>query len=613
MALINRHTAYSAICHFAFRFIVASLVVFSAATQAQIWNKKQPQLLPEAEAFAVVASVNDQGLLQIDWSIAEGYYMYREQFSVSAQAAEVDIGALQFPQGVIEDDPEFGEVEVYFFNASLQAPLTAAASATQIEIVVKGQGCNKPVGVCYPPITRTLSVDLPAGGLSAARSAPPASSTTTATENAEKSFFAYLLSAFLAGVLLSFTPCVLPMIPILAGVIAGQDKPSKLRSGWLACCYVAGTIVTYIIAGALAGATGAQLQAYFQNIWVIGAICLLLVLLAASLFGWYRIELPSALQTRLHAGQGGGRSAPISSFVLGLISALVVGACVSPVLILALGAAITQGDPYLGAGIMGSMALGMGLLLILFGFGAGWILPRAGAWMNQVQILFGFMVLAVAVYLLSAFPSFPGLYFWAALLLVSGFYVWQLATQVTGPLLASLTRTLSAALLIWGAMALIGGSLGGGDVLRPLARVVSVTSAGSANGVDIPFQKVFTVDEVQQQLLLAKQQQQPILIDYYADWCLDCKRMDRTTFRSVAVQQALQDWRLVKIDVTETSAASEAVKRHFEVFGPPATLFINRSGQELEQLRQYGYINENNFLALLTEVEQITKATSETQ
>lgn len=607
--------------------VTVMLCLFASVAQAQFWQKKQPTLLPEAEAFQVVASIDESGLLAVDWTIAEDYYMYRDQFAVelALQAGTMStqpvmrIGELLFPEGVVEDDPEFGEVEVYFYNALLSAPLLLSEKQNRLELVVKGQGCNKPVGVCYPPITRQISLEIPQqirlvsdinapnnelGAASVSLDQASNDSAGSANENANdgsnKSFSGYVLSAFLAGVLLSFTPCVLPMIPILAGVIAGQGHTSRWRSGWLAICYVGGTIVTYIFAGALAGATGAQLQAYFQNVWVVGFICLLLLLLAASLFGFYRIELPTSLQTRLNQTSGSGRSASISSFVLGLISALVVGACVSPVLILALGAAIQQGDPVLGGAIMGSMALGMGTLLILFGFGAGWILPRAGAWMNQIQILFGFMVLGVAIYLLGSFPATPVLYLWAGLLLVSGFYVWHLATQISQPISGSIARAVSALLVIWGAMSIIGGSLGGTDVLRPLQTFAS--AQGTTAQSKLPFKVSYSLEEVQAHMQSAQQNSQPILIDFYADWCLDCKRMDKTTFLDPKVQAALAGWQLIKIDVTDTSERSEEVKRYFEVFGPPATLFFSSTGIEIESLRQYGYINDTNFIELVGRV-----------
>ncbi|MFT7528223.1 MAG: thiol:disulfide interchange protein DsbD [Arenicella sp.] len=609
--------------------MVCGLAISSPAN-AQFFSKKTLDLLPEEQAFSVTAAISDSGLIKVNWSIADDYYMYRERFSIEATSSEAEVGEVAYPSGVVEDDPEFGEVIVYFYNAELTAPLAGRLQTSSLALLVKGQGCNKPVGVCYPPITRRLSLDLSPAALiavndrlslgsgnsqtaidnSAQASAAQADAGTVNAASIEsaagKTFFTYVLSAFFAGVLLSFTPCVLPMIPILAGVIAGQQNPSRMQSGWLAVCYVAGTVVTYITAGAIAGATGAQLQAYFQNAWVIFAICGLLLVLAASLFGWFKIQLPSSIQSKLNNSQLNNKSASLSSFALGLISALVVGACVSPILILALGAAITQGDPVLGAAIMGAMATGMGLLLILFGFGAGWILPKAGAWMTQVQIIFGFMVIGVAIYLLSGLSFTPSLYLWSALLLCMGFYCWQLANDITHKLVSSCIRAISAGIIIWGGMALIGGSQNGKDILQPLSALSlgQVSSSSIADSrAELPLVTTTTLAEVQALLQSAKDQKKAVLIDFYADWCLDCKRMHRTTFKNARVVAALKDWSFIEIDVTDTSGASEQVKRHFKVFGPPATLFINSQGQERLDLRQYGYIKDAAFLELVSQVQ----------
>lgn len=589
-----------------FLLTIVLMLSTSFGAQAQFWSKKQNTLLADQDAFGMTAFI-DGDQLKIQWSIAEDYYMYRDQFGVSSNTPGVEFGDFVFPKGQIEQDPEFGEVEVYFFNVELIVPIKSLPSVgSELDLVILGQGCNKPVGVCYQPQIRPLKVaftpvsaDAPVAQDSVTTS-EPSTSTFSNPDSSNKTFWGYVLAAFGAGILLSFTPCVLPMIPILAGVIAGQKNPSKMRSGWLAICYVAGTIVTYAIAGWLAGASGTQLQAQFQSPLAIGIVCSLLLILAASLFGAFKIQLPSAVQTKLTGASLSSSSASFSSFALGLISALVVGACVSPVLILTLGAAITQGDPVLGAAIMSAMASGMGILLVLFGFGAGWILPRTGAWMNQIQVLFGFMVLGVAIYIASFNDAVPTLYLWAALLLWTGFYLWQMATQMSAHLFGTALKASSIAIGLWGAMALVGGSTGGSDILQPLSTVsISESATNTQVKTHLPFEKITTVAQAKALLAQAQGSNKKVLVDFYADWCLDCKRMQKTTFAEASVHSALQDWVLIEADVTVTNDSSEELKKFFDVFGPPATLFIKANGSEFSELRQYGYMKKDDFLSVI--------------
>ena len=586
-------------------FVAFGVTLFiSLSANAQFWGKKQTALLSDQDAFGMTAYI-DGDKLKVQWSIAEDYYMYRDQFGVKSNTPGAEFGALAFPKGQIEQDPEFGEVEVYFYNVELTAPITSLpSSGTELDLTVLGQGCNKPVGVCYQPQIRTIKV---AFTPSAGTPSPSKETATQASEsnnvvgfanpdNSQKTFWGYVLAAFGAGILLSFTPCVLPMIPILAGVIAGQKNPSRLHSGWLAICYVAGTIVTYAIAGWLAGASGIQLQAQFQSPIAIGIVCSLLIVLAASLFGAFKIQLPSSVQTKLSGTTVNSKSGSFSSFALGLISALVVGACVSPILILTLGAAITQGDPILGAAIMSAMASGMGILLVLFGFGAGWVLPRAGAWMNQIQVLFGFMVLAVAIYIASFNDATPTLFLWSALLLWTAVYLWHLTTSIN--LFSTALKAISLAIGLWGALALVGGSTGGSDIFQPLSNI----SVGNVEQkTQAPFESITTLAQAKSLLTQAKSNQQRVLIDFYADWCLDCKRMERTTLKEASVSAALNDWMLIKVDVTVTNDESEALKKFFDVFGPPATLLIKADGSEYDDLRQYGYMNKEDFLSIISQ------------
>jgi len=591
------------------------LLLLSLTAQAQFWGNNKTELLPETEAFAMTAFI-DGDQLRIQWSIAQDYYMYRDQFAVSSKTPGAEFGELVFPQGVVEQDPEFGEVVVYFFNVDLTAPIKSLPrSGNQIELEVLGQGCNKPIGVCYPPQTRTITVDFvaPASANASPTATPdtsqneqPKGFSAASTADLDNSFWSYVVAAFFIGILLSFTPCVLPMIPILLAIIAGQHKPSKLSSGLLACCYVAGHVVVYAIAGWVLGKGGGQLQAYFQSPYVIGFVCSLLVVLAISLFGAFKIQLPSSLQTKLSSAKPNSRSLSITAFILGAISSLVVGACVSPLLIVAIGAAITLGDPVLGSAVMIALALGMGTLLIGLGFGAGWLLPKAGSWMNHVQVILGFLVLGAAIFIAGFIDLVPVLYFWSALLIWQGFYFWNLATPIHSDVIKTLFRMVSVIMIIWGAAALLGAQFGGKDITQPLdsVRIGSLNSAGAAT-IDnkLPFNRITTVVEATQLLEVAKASKQPVLVDFYADWCLDCKRMQRSTFTEQSVHIALNNWLLIEADVTDTNDNSEALKKFFDVFGPPATLFIKANGEEHQNLRQYGYMNKDDFLTIVDQAK----------
>ncbi len=590
--------------------LAAAVLLLSSDASAQFWGKKKVDLLPETEAFGLTALVDDAEL-RIQWSIADDYYMYRDQFGVSSKTPGLELGSAVYPKGVIEQDPEFGEVEVYFYNVEIVVPIASLPSTgDELELEVLGQGCNKPVGVCYPPQIRKLKIPFtPNSGLSQTKTSQETSTSTdtgfSAANSADlnKSFWTFIIGAFVVGILLSFTPCVLPMIPILMAIIAGQEKPGRMTSGFLALSYSAGHIFVYAIAGWVIALGGGQIQAYFQNPYMIGSLCIILVVLAISLFGAFKIQLPASIQTKLNNASYSSRSLFITSFALGAISSLIIGACVSPLLIGVVAGVAATGDPVLGAMVMGGLALGMDTLLIALGFGAGWLLPKAGAWMNHVQVILGFMVLAAAIFIASFIDLVPVLYFWSGLFIWFAYYLLSMASSITSDVVKTLVKAFSTMLLIWGALALIGAFNGGKDFTRPLASVSFGGSASSTAVEKMPFNVITTVSEAQSLLESAKANGKPVLVDFYADWCIDCKRMDRTTFMASSVHQALNDWILIKADVTDTNDNSEALKRYFDVFGPPATLFIKADGSEHQNLRQYGYMQESDFLALLDQAK----------
>jgi len=566
-------------------------------------------LLDPDQAFQLSVAAVDDRTLRAEIVIAEGYYLYRNKTSFQLNAEGAKLGAFELPAGKEKQDEFFGKTEIYTGVIGFDLPLErAGANAVSAELVAGYQGCAEK-GVCYPPVSKTISVELPAAG---AGGGAPAD---TGTRTSSRTYWLAILSAFGVGLLLTFTPCVLPMIPILSSIIVGHggaQPVTKSRGGFLAAIYVLGTAVTYTAAGVFAGYTGGQLQAYFQNVWAIGIFSSVLVLLALSMFGFYEIQVPSFLQSRLEAEtrrfKGGN---VIGVFVMGLISALIVGACVSPLLMAALGVAIASKDPLLGGLIMFSMALGMGVILIGIGFGAGFLLPRAGLWMERVKYVFGVLLLGVAIYLISLVAREWAMYLWAALLIITAVYLGALQSLPEGVSgWRRLWKGIGVFMLIWGVLALLGGMSGSHDIVRPLpldrlgGPAVGVATQGSTVGSDSLFQKVHNNSELDRQLAAAAAAGKPVLIDYYADWCNDCVRMENTTFAEPAVRQVLGErFVVLKINVTDPNDPdASALKSRHGVFGPPATLFIAPSGKLLKEFNFYGYRNSADLLAILDNV-----------
>jgi len=568
------------------------------------------EFLPPDQAFMLATEVTDANIVTARVRIAQGYYLYRDKSSVKLTRGDgVTLGKPDIARGKVKDDPYLGKTEVLHDELSMRIPLEHKnTSATDIELEIGYQGCAEK-GICYPPATKKVSLRLPAPGADKSAIVPLASKTPTVEGNG---YFSYILAAFGVGLLLTFTPCVLPMIPILSGMIvrSGDQTISKLQGGLLSYSYVLGTAVTYTAAGVLAGATGGQLQAYFQNPWAIGSFAIILSFLALSMFGLFDLQMPSFIQSRLHYHshkvKGGSY---IGAIFLGIVSALIVGACVSPVLLSVLGVAITTKDPVLGGGIMFAMAHGQGIILVAVGVGAGFLLPRAGAWMDRVKYVFGVMLIGVAIYLLGTLPQVPVLILWSVLLIVTAVFLGatqSLTKEASG--WQYLWKGLGTFLLLWGVLALFGGLLGERDILKPLPlqNLASLTAGTPATAAFLPagelFHRYSQPKDIEDALARAKREGKPVILDFYATWCTDCVRMEKTTFTDPRVRAALKNYVLLQADVTDNNDASIAIKQKFGVFGPPALLLFGADGSEKKDLRFYGYRNVEEFLALLTKV-----------
>jgi thiol:disulfide interchange protein DsbD len=565
--------------------------------------------LPAERAFRLSTEA-DAGTITARVQIAPGYYLYRDKAGITLLRGEgVKFGKPEVSRGKVKDDPTFGKTEVVYDELVMRVPVArSGTAATAIDVEIAYQGCADR-GICYPPEKKKVSLRLPAAGASASADTPAILTAATKPPKVEgESHLKLLLAAFGAGLLLTFTPCVLPMIPILSGVIvrSGDQTLSKLQAGLVSYSYVLGTAVTYTVAGVLAGATGEQLQAYFQNPWAIGIFAAILFVLAMSMFGLYELQMPSFIQSKLHYHshkiKGGSF---MGAFGLGLVSALIVGACVSPVLIGVLGVAITNGDPLLGGGIMFAMAHGQGVALVAAGVGAGFLLPKAGAWMDRIKYVFGVMLIGVAIYLLGYLPQVPVLLLWSVLLIVTSVYMGatqSLPHDVGG--WRTLWKGIGTFFLIWGALALVGGLMGERDILRPvplqnLAGLTAGAPATAATAAGELFHRTRVPQELESAMTKARTQGKPVILDFFATWCTDCVRMENTTFADPRVRAAMQRFVLLQADVTDNDEAASAIKKKFGVFGPPALLFIGPDGSERKELRFYGYRNAEEFLALL--------------
>ena len=578
-------------------------------------NKNKDEFLPPDEAFRFGPGMEQPDSVSLTWIIAEGYYLYKDRIQVSTDTAGVQLGQLVLPKGDPKHDEFFGDTEVYheILEASLPIARPAGSGGT-LNLTVTYQGCADG-GLCYNPITKNVALELPptdqATTLPAA--APPAtiaSSTTSAAPVAEQdrlavlirdgNLFAVLATFFGIGMLLSLTPCVLPMIPILSGIIVGQgDKVTPARGFSLAFTYVQGMALTYAAAGAAFVLAFKQApQAFFQQPWIITLMSLLFIVLAFAMFGAFTLQLPSALQTRLTDVSNQQKSGTyIGTFIMGALSALVVTACVAPAIIAALSVISQTGQIARGAGALYATGLGMGVPLLIVGASAGSLLPKVGPWMDAVKSLFGVLFLGVAVYLMTPLlPDGAVMLLWSALAVLSGFWIFSMKARDGNPI-ASPLRALGLIALVYGILLLIGAASGSKDPLQPLDRLSAGGGAAGAQEHVLTFQRIKTVADLESAVAAAKAAGRPVMLDFYADWCVSCKEMEKYTFPDPGVQSALANAVLLQADVTANDDHDKALMTRFEIYGPPTIAFYGADGIERKHFRLVGFVAAEKFRA----------------
>ena len=601
--------------------VMLLLCLMTPATQADsildklpLFGNQPPSFLPADQAFGLDVAVQDAQTLQANFDVTPSYYLYKSKVSFTVTGDTAKIAAIELPKGEIKHDANFGEMEVYHHPFQAVIRLNRAnAAPDHITLNASYQGCSEQ-GLCYPPQNKTIQIDLPAAEAASSMAATPeqasAKPSDTGTESSKiaqlfknGNFWLIISFFFGAGLLLAFTPCVFPMIPILSGIIVGRGhKITKMHAFILSLSYVLGMAVTYAAAGIAAGLSGDLISNALQTPWVLGSFAAVFVLLSLSMFGFYELQLPSAWQSKLSDTSNRLHGGHISGvFVMGALSAIIMGPCVAAPLAGALLYIGQTHDAMLGGIALFALALGMGAPLLLIGTSAGVLLPKAGAWMDGVKRFFGVLLLALAIWIVHPLlPTSVQMLLWAVLLILTANHLRVLESlphNAKGG--HKFMKGVGLLALLVGIAYLIGALSGAKDVLRPLDAICPACKADTTQA-PLSFARIKDIDELDQQIKNANGK--VVMLDFYADWCVSCKEMERFTFADPAVQSRLRSAVVLQADVTANSAADKELLKKFGLFGPPGILFFDAKGQELSDFRIVGYQDAAQFQASLQRV-----------
>ena len=606
-------------------------------------QQNQQELLPPDEAFKMSVDVRDENTLIAKFIPAKNYYLYRDKIAFEPHEPGIFIEKITLPKGKMKEDLTFGHVEVFYepFQAIISLRREAPAPEQTLTLATTYQGCNEPVGVCYAPIKKDVNLTLPAlkaidavaNAISGQATAAPYDATADLFQQSPQSrapaieteaykidrmfdtgnYWLILTGFFGIGLLLAFTPCVFPMFPILSGIIARRGQHLTKKRGFiLALAYVLGMAITYAIAGVVAGLSGSMLSAALQNAWLLGTFAFIFVLLSLSMFGFYDLQVPGGIQSKLSEEAGHLKGGQLTGvFGMGALSALIVGPCVAAPLAGALLYISQTRDVILGGSALFVMAIGMGVPLLLLGASAGALLPKAGPWMEAIKQFFGVLLLAVAIWLISpVINEVVHMLLWAALLIISAIYLHAidpLPDRASG--FRKFLKGVGVISLLVGIALLIGVLSGSRDVLQPLSKfnAAASTTGGTGDLVygaqgHIPFERVKTIAELDERIIQATGNNQYVMVDFYADWCISCKEMERFTLSDDKVKAKLKDVILLQVDVTHGTTDDLALLKRFNLFGPPGILFIDRQGNEIQDIRIIGFLNKTDFLTVLNAV-----------
>jgi thioredoxin:protein disulfide reductase len=640
--------------------IIASVFVSLACAEP----KSLP--LPAHEAFKLSAEYVQPGLLMLRWQIAPKYYLYRDKINIYLMTdRSVQLGPLVLPNGIFKQDAVHGRYEAYAGGLIIPVPLLNEKMGT-VNLAIGYQGCSEN-GFCYPMINKLLKIDLShvtapqdltldivpmpkvvsnalptskqaqmpkvvSNALPTSKQAQMPKVVSNALPTSKqaqmpkvvsnalpiskqaqiegifygRSFFFIILSFMGLGLLLAFTPCVLPMVPILSGIIVGHGKHLGIRRTFLlSLSYVLGMAMTYAVAGIGVAMLGSHLQTQLQRPWVIVMFSGIFVLLALSLFGLYELQMPNGWQRRItawsHRQKGGSY---FSVFIMGSISSLIVSPCVSPPLIGVLSYIADSGNMVLGALALLALGIGMGLPLLLVGLSAGHILPKAGAWMGVIEKLMGITMLAFAIWMLSrVIPGYITLFLWSMLSIISSVFL-GLLTPATNDF-NRLCRGFSLVLLVYGIILMMGAALGNADALHPWEnwKVIS-SSAMLPDNNKTTFLVIKNREQLDSLLAKAVAEKKGVLLDFYAEWCASCVKMDKEVFNTEAVKNSLSNRMLLRADVTTNDDFSQAMLNRFHVVAPPTILFFNQDGKELTADRLIGEISAAELIDHIKKIQE---------
>jgi len=581
----------------------------SSTSTVNLFDKEDAVLSPD-QAFKLDVIAKDKTTLEASFTVAPGHYLYRERIKFDAKNATIK--DISFPKGDIKNDPNFGEMEVFHqsFNAQIKLKDTPN-HIEKITLQAAYQGCSEK-GLCYSPIHKTIEVALISPTAAEPSIAPQQNKSsddqaTTLLKGGK--LWLIVIGFFGFGLLLALTPCVLPMIPILSGIIVGDKKvhqhaTSRLHAFKLSLAYVFGMSLSYSLAGVAAGLSGQLLSSALQSPWMLGATAIVFVFLSFSMFGFYELRLPSVVENRMvnvANGIKGGQF--IGVFTMGALSALIVSPCVAAPLAGALIYISQTHDVLLGGIALFSLSIGMGVPLLLIGASAGHILPKAGIWMTTVRNFFGMLMLGVAIYMISpVIPQSIKMLLWAALLIIPAIYLRAIDPLPTGEgAVSRLLKGIGIMLLALGVTMVIGAGSGAKSPLHPLAGLTAQKT--STPNPALNFKRIHSSAQLDAAIKSAKGK--VVMLDFYADWCVACKELEEFTFSDAGVKAALKYAVVIQADVTANSPEEVALLNRFKLFGPPGIVFFNKSGKEISPLKVIGYQAPEDFIKVLNQLNSL--------